>query len=188
MGDAGYNSSPHFDEIGRLSTVTDNLGDIDFTGAPRDSVVSTTYVGSTTVTTRRWDGHDLQQSRTETKNVLGKLAVVTDAKGVKTTYWYDSEGNLTDAGDPETHQKPTVHIDYDPQRSWKTQTIDPDLGTWTYEYNGFGDLIAQTDAAHNRVTMTYDALGRMTSKDKGTVPPFGSTTSPTMVRASWRAW
>ena len=50
----------------------------------------------------------------------------------------------------------------------KSQTIDADLGTWTYGHNGFGELVSQTDAKQQITTMTYDELGRMTTKTDAT--------------------
>ena len=43
------------------------------------------------------------------------------------------------------------------------------MGQWSYGYNGYGDLISQTDGkgpidGKPTTTMTYDTLGRMTSK------------------------
>ncbi|ESP95088.1 RHS repeat-associated core domain protein, partial [Pseudoalteromonas luteoviolacea 2ta16] len=40
-----------------------------------------------------------------------------------------------------------------------------DSGTWTYDYNAFGDLIKQTDANGNVQTFGYDGFGRKTSHD-----------------------
>src|SRR5204862_4754343 len=56
----------------------------------------------------------------------------------------------------------------------KTESVDPDMGTWTYGYNGFGDLVHQTDAKNPPVTMTYDVLGRLKKK-----------TDPTAGTAEW---
>ena len=49
-------------------------------------------------------------------------------------------------------------------RGRKIQTTDPDLGTWTYEYNVLGELVKQTDAKNQVATMSYDVLGRMTRR------------------------
>jgi len=35
------------------------------------------------------------------------------------------------------------------------------MGTWIYSYNELGELISQTDAKAQTVTMTYDVLGRI---------------------------
>ncbi len=41
---------------------------------------------------------------------------------------------------------------------------DPDMGDWSYDYNVLGELVKQTDAKGQIVTMTYDVLGRMDSR------------------------
>src|SRR6185312_11024732 len=109
----------------------------------------------------------VNEVRKEVKNALGKTDSVVDALNGTIRYAYDADGNLTDAGDPQNHTIPTVHTQYD-LRNRKIQSVDPDLGTWNYTYDGFGDLISQTDANGQTTTMTYDVLGRMTSKKNET--------------------
>ncbi len=41
---------------------------------------------------------------------------------------------------------------------------DPDKGDWSYDYNGFGELVSQVDANGNITSMTYDKLGRMVQR------------------------
>jgi len=78
-------------------------------------------------------------------------------------YTYDPFGNLirTNAGGAIT----TLSYDL---RGRKTQTIDPDMGNWTYKYNAASDLVRQRDAIRQQTgpdtTMTYDPLGRMTNR------------------------
>jgi len=42
--------------------------------------------------------------------------------------------------------------------------IDPDAGTTSYVYNGFGEIYSQTDTNGNTYTMSYDNAGRLTQK------------------------
>jgi YD repeat-containing protein len=46
----------------------------------------------------------------------------------------------------------------------KISTVDPDMGTWTYKYNAFGEMIRQTDAKGQVIDYEYDAIGRLTKK------------------------
>ena len=46
----------------------------------------------------------------------------------------------------------------------KKKLIDPDAGIVDYTYSGFGELKTQTDANGSIFTMSYDQLGRLTSK------------------------
>jgi RHS repeat-associated protein len=41
---------------------------------------------------------------------------------------------------------------------------DPNKGTWLYAYDLGGNLVSQTDARGQTITLTYDALGRLTRK------------------------
>src|SRR6185312_17473370 len=109
----------------------------------------------------------VNEVRKEVKNALGKTDSVVAALNGTIHYAYDADGNLTDAGDAQNHTIPTVHTQYD-LRGRKSQTADPDVGTWNYTYDGFGDLVSQTDANGQTVTMTYDVLGRMTSRTDST--------------------
>jgi RHS repeat-associated protein len=44
---------------------------------------------------------------------------------------------------------------------YTTQSIDPDRGTWKFEYDSLGELTKRTDAAGNNLTFAdYDKLGR----------------------------
>jgi RHS repeat-associated protein len=158
-----YWNTPSYDGLDRVFQVTQDLGSIDGTGtaggsAPASSVQTTDYEGFSTTASTTVNGQT--RTRKEVKNVLGKVASVTDANGVSISYTYDAEGNLTDTLDPAGN---TVHIEYD-ARGRKKLSKDPDLGKWTYTYDGFGDLLTQTDAKSQTTTMTYDVLGRMTTK------------------------
>jgi len=110
------------------------------------------------------------RARTETKNALGKLASVTDANSVTLSFTYDADGNLTDTASPADVCSPppdasskVIHNTYD-GRGRKHTSHDPDLGDWSYQYDGFGDLLVQTDAKGQSTTMSYDALGRMVQR------------------------
>ncbi|MBI9100475.1 MAG: hypothetical protein JEY91_18490, partial [Spirochaetaceae bacterium] len=46
----------------------------------------------------------------------------------------------------------------------KKSYSDPDMGTWTYEYDKNGNLKKQTDANNQSITFTYDNLNRVIKK------------------------
>ena len=113
--------------------------------------------------------------KSETKNALGKTAQVTevlfnidpsddDAHDITTRYAYDGDGNLRFVCTDPANNVVEARFDV---RGRKLKTIDPDLGTWSYVYNGYGDLVSQTDAKQQTTTMTYDKLGRMLTKTDG---------------------
>ncbi|RDB05618.1 SpvB/TcaC N-terminal domain-containing protein [Runella aurantiaca] len=74
-----------------------------------------------------------------TYDVADRLLTIKDFRGNTTTNEYDARG-------------------------FKIKMIDPDMGTYLYEYNGFGELTKQTYPNGNVVTMTYDILGRMLTR------------------------
>jgi len=53
----------------------------------------------------------------------------------------------------------------------KTSMSDPDKGNWSYVYNGFGELIEQTDAKGQKSVLGYDVRGRMVSRIDKCNPP-----------------
>ncbi len=75
------------------------------------------------------------------------------------THDYDALGNLTST----VAAGVTTTLAYD-LRGRKTSMVDPDMGTWLYRYNIFGELIWQKDAKGQVSTLAYDALGRLTSR------------------------
>ena len=166
-----------YDDFNRVKTVTDPLGDLDGSGTPRFTTITTTYNGSTVETDRQVtdaQGNKKTQTRFETKNAMGKVASVatqTESGLATISYLYDADGNLTLTQDPVGNQ---LQISYD-TRGRKIGSVDPDMGTWTYTEDGFGDLIEEIDPNARKInpttpgtTMTYDVLGRMLTKTNST--------------------
>ena len=87
------------------------------------------------------------------------MASVTDTLGNKVVYRYDAVGNMvqTDAAGSIT----TMQYDL---RGNKIAMQDPAMGSWTYGYNAFGELVTQRDSLNQTTTIAYDALGRMTKR------------------------
>lgn len=125
---------------------------------PDGSVVSTDYVGSTTVLTDA-RGNVTKQVR----NALGELTQVIDANGLSMTYWYLADGSnylvSRDAGRGSFQNQ----FFFD-ALGRKIRQIDPDSGTAYFEYNALGELTAQQDADGNRIENEIDARGRVWRK------------------------
>ncbi|WP_444909758.1 FG-GAP-like repeat-containing protein [Microbulbifer sp. TRSA005] len=171
-GDTRLWSKMEYDLLGRPSRVT----------APDGSVSSITYSGLETITT-----NDKGQQKTEIKNVAGELVEVIDAIDGRLTYEYDSQGNLYKAKSWGKTNAAGAHIDEGDGLSYpivvtieyddlgrKTRMDDPDKGEWHYEYTGFGELKKQTNANGHTVELTYDELGRQSTrieKSKGSSAP-----------------
>ena len=100
---------------------------------------------------------------TQLRNALGELVSVTDAAGMVMTNDYSADGNqlsvTRDAGRGQIQNL----FQYD-TRGRKTQQNDPDAGIVNYSYNALGELIAQQDAAGNRIEFNLDARGRVWRK------------------------
>ena len=151
-----------YDALGRAKTVT----------GPDNAVTTTTYSGFTTTVTLPVSNDGKVRTKTEKKTSTGLLDTVTDALSGKIVYKYDAFGNLgkvtTTGVDGKTS---TITTTYD-MRGRKIAMTDPDMGSWTYGYNTFGELISQKDAKLQTVTMSYDQLGRMISRTE----PEGTST------------
>ncbi|WP_282611232.1 FG-GAP-like repeat-containing protein, partial [Pelagibius sp. Alg239-R121] len=137
-------ATTHYDDLGRRMSVI----------APDGGIQVFDYGGLTTTV-----NNALNQNMSKTQNAIGELMTSTDNLAGTVTYSYDAYGNLlqTNANGVLTT------MTYD-QRGRKTGMVDPDMGTWSYSYNVLGELISQTDAKLQVVTMAYDVLGRMTSR------------------------
>jgi RHS repeat-associated protein len=134
-----------YDTYGRPSTVTSLAGATNYT-----------YSGLNTTITRP-DG----TFRTTTLNTAGLIASVSDGGGT-VSYAYNSLGQpvtVTAAG-------LTTGIAYD-DRGYRTALDDPNQSnTVQYEYDAYGRLRSQTNARGQQTTMTYDAAGRLTEKNR----------------------
>jgi len=73
-------------------------------------------------------------------NILDQIYSITDDKGNVFTFVHDTLGRLTGLD-------------------------DPDLGVWTYGYDGVGNLLQQTDARGVVTAFIYDGLNRVTKVD-----------------------
>ncbi|WP_319024574.1 toxin TcdB middle/N-terminal domain-containing protein, partial [Microbulbifer taiwanensis] len=139
-----------YDILGRTTLVNAPDGQCD---------ISTTYSGLTVTTS------SCGQSKTTDNNPLGEVAAITDNIGGKLQYSYYADGKLKNVKvlDSSGVQTSLTSIEYD-QLGRKEKLVDPDKGSWTYGYTGFGELQWQKDAKGQGTAMTYDALGRMLTR------------------------
>jgi RHS repeat-associated protein len=151
-----YCSTFAYDALGRVKTMT----------AADGSVTNNIYDGLTDSVSNA-----KHQVTTTLKNDLGMPQTVTDAAGSVTTYHYDAYGNTRVVIDPSGNQTTNLYAVpglADTTALRKTQSVDPDMGTWTYAYDSFGELVRQVDpkesANGTASTSAYDVLGRMISR------------------------
>ncbi len=133
--------------------------------------------------------HGTTQTQVQKSNVLGEMIEVVDSRSGKVNYKYDAQGHLTlttttshsNGGGNANGVAGTINISltYD-KIGRKIAMNDPDKGVWSYDYNGFGELVSQVDANGNITAMTYDKLGRMVQRqdyrDNDSNPSTTSTT------------
>jgi RHS repeat-associated protein len=172
--DTVYNEKGQIEKVSRpyfagatvyfATTIHDLLGRAERIETPKEG-------GGLAVTTNVYRGLEVDSinpqqqgtslKTTSRKDSQGHLVLVTDAKNGTIEYIYDATGNLI-----ETHQGGQVtKMKYD-VRGRKKEMDDPDLGFWTYGYNSLGELISQTDAKNQTVTMHYDKLGRLDRREE----------------------
>lgn len=107
---------------------------------------------------------DQGHTRTEERNIDGKVARITDATGAQLTHFYDAFGNLTKSRNALGHD---VVVTYD-TRGRKLSMSDPNTGIWEYDYNALGELVWQRNpnqlAKNQETTLSYDLLGRLVKR------------------------
>jgi YD repeat-containing protein len=147
-----------------------------------------TYAGrTTTITVKGTSGGTtpvgvLTMSRIQ--DSLGRYVETRDAAtptaGV-TRFWHDAQGNVSAIRDAKQVMTTAT---YD-ALGRRIEVVDPNQGTWRFEYNGLGELTRQTDARGLTTTLphdgeteyAYDALGRTTLRITSAHDVDGTATS-----------
>ena len=111
-----------------------------------------------TVTTTAPDG----KNSSVTNDATNLLKAASD-NGGNITYSYYGNRQVKDIIVNGTQAN---HVEYD-QYARQTKLQDRDAGISLYDYNGYGELSAQTDANNKTYNYSYDILGRLT---QGTGP------------------
>lgn len=96
------------------------------------------------------------------------------------TFALDSSGNRTSTADPNGNM---TSYTYDSSGNVLTKTDA--IGTWTYSYNGFGQVLTAKDPLGNTTTNVYDAKGNLISTT--TPSPNGGTTAGSKTRFAYDA-
>lgn len=142
-----------YDALGRETQVTQ----------PNGGVATTTYTDYTTAIVDE-NGHKTENI----KDAFGRLVAVKEYAGTSpnfvlyatTTFAFDVLDRQTSAIDPAGEPSTTTYN----RLGFKTQTADPDMGTWNFTYFDDGLLKTKTDARGQIITYAYDSLDRITSK------------------------
>ncbi|EGG95113.1 Rhs family protein [gamma proteobacterium IMCC1989] len=168
-GDYIYWATSQYDALDRVTKITQP--------GPHGSTtdVRTYYNG---LRTNTYSGPQ-KRGRTTYTNALGQTIRVEDPMGAYVEYTYYSDGNLKTTKN-QGNAATVITLKYDVYGR-KIESIDPDMGRWRYEYNGFGEIIRQTDAKNQVSQVVYDRLGRMvkrTEPEGQSTWTYGNTSAP----------
>jgi RHS repeat-associated protein len=134
-----------YDDIGRVVQKT----------LPGDRIETTTYDGYTTI-----NSNALNQVKIIIKDAKERVVVSRDNENNDVYYSYDASGDLISIRDFLGNE---ITMSYD-VHGFKTSMSDPDMGTYLYQTNRFGELVSQTYPSGANVSMHYDLLGRLTQR------------------------
>lgn len=139
-----------YDAAGRLTTQSRPVSALD--SSLQTATVS--YQGMTNVMTDA-------ESKTTTKAVdpNGWLRQSQDHDGYSQSFAYDAFGGLKTVTDSQSNSLFSASYDYG-LSAFRRQTIDMDLGTWSYTPNALGEVASYIDANGSSFSLTYDKLSR----------------------------
>ncbi|WP_162823706.1 toxin TcdB middle/N-terminal domain-containing protein [Lysobacter sp. TY2-98] len=135
----------NYDAIGRVASVRE----------PNNALTRYSYTGLQVSTT-----DDLMRTTRQLKNALGEVVQTIAANGIAVANDYDSAGRLVTVRRNVGAGEVRNEFSYD-VLGRKTSQRDPDSGERWFDYNAAGDLVAQRDAAYNRLERVYDGRGRI---------------------------
>lgn len=116
------------------------------------------------LTDTRAVGKPEQQTVTVQRNASTHMITsYTDGLGRRTTYAYDTSGNLTGVTRLPDTLNVTTTMTYDPVFSQLATTTDPLLHTTTYGYDAQGKLESITDHLSHATTFTSNSRGQVTT-------------------------
>ena len=142
------------------TTVVDALGRVKTVTTPDSAVVSTSYVGNEVTVTDQ-----MGKKRKSVYNSVGHLVdVYEDPNGLnfRTSYGYDSAGNLLSVGQDYLSQPPRS-FNYD-SLGRMTSAFNPESGTTSFKYDAAGNMEVKSDARGVSTHYSYDALNRVTRR------------------------
>lgn len=147
-------SDPHYiNEVPVWTEYTYDIMDrVVATKAPGDIISSVYYNGLTQVAT-----NPLGQTKTTVQSADGRVEKILDNLNSEINYKYDIQKNLVEIID---HEGNSIKMNYD-LLGYKTSLDDPDMGTYEYEYNRFGEIIKQIYPNGDSIEISYDTIGRM---------------------------
>lgn len=138
--------------------VYDDFGRNDQITFPNGLVTTFDYNGFQVVETT--GGQDV----TKTHNPKGHISQVKDNQNNITKFFYEPHGEYIRR--VEAPGNVVYEMGYDIQGN-RTSLDDPDMGAWSYTFDGLGQLRSQTDAKNQTTSITYDTLNRLKTRTVG---------------------
>lgn len=168
------------DVMGRV--VEETVPDSDFYGTSFEVITLVDY-DDWTITTTDAKGYETEHWYDAFGRLIRTIEdndVVLDTEKPITDYYYDALDNLVRIeadvnGLNQTGSMVVTEIDYDGLNR-KTSLVDPDIGTWNYEYFKNGNLKKVTDARGIETQYSYTALNQI--KTKSYFDPSGTSQVP----------
>ncbi|WP_231100769.1 SpvB/TcaC N-terminal domain-containing protein [Pseudoalteromonas luteoviolacea] len=163
-----YGRVVEVNEPGKLGRITTSYDVFDRVTSIEDTTsgLTTTHEyeslkHTATVSGESKSGLDASQTTITYTNGLGQTVSVEDNIGNTLTYVYNPTGLQTEVYSSAESDAgtPLIKTHYD-ALGRKELVEDVDRGDWGYKYNGFGDLISQTDARGVTTQLRYDSFGR----------------------------
>ncbi|UOG40331.1 RHS repeat domain-containing protein [Leptospira noguchii] len=171
-------TSFEYDPIGRIKKTIEPTA----LGETSPVVVTTTYNSAFETT----ETHSSGTSKRTVKDASGEVLYVedfaSDGSAAKIGFCYDIAGNRIKKSDlndsnamscpntlvgvptKDTSGRNQAYWSYDSFGKLRAES-DPDLGVSSYNYNSFGDLTSSTNAKGVTTTLSYDAVGRILTKN-----------------------
>ena len=157
-----------FDVIGRPRTITQpDAGFTDITYAIESKTIVANggnYLEVRSKVSKRAPDNGSTTLRTwvDIINAAGEKVEMRDPNSFAIKQSFDEVGNLTRVSRQVSASSPEIITDaiYD-NLGRKISQIDPDMGSWRYQYNAMGEIVSQTDAKNQTISHQIDALGRV---------------------------
>lgn len=156
-----------YDDLGRVLSVT----------APNTVVEQAFMYDQLKTTQTNGNGHPTVTSRDVWGQIIavdgptttfdeetGQTLTTPVPAGPGLVYQYNKLGQLRFATVGSGASAYTTEIRYD-LAGRKVWMSDPDMGIWTYDYDGAGNLACQKDAKNQSILFGYDRLNRLVGKD-----------------------